>query len=71
MPKQREGTLSSVQVRQAVQAAPGLSNASEAQIVELERLLVSGTCAPIALEKVFGGTNRQTLASLIRDLGRC
>jgi hypothetical protein len=58
-------------VSSAVRAAPGLREASAAQIGRLEELLGQGTCATDALRTVFGSINRQTLVSLIRDLGGC
>lgn len=67
----RESALEITQIRRAIQSAPGLSDATDAQRTALETQLVDGVCAVDALSAVFGSANRQTLVSLIRDLGRC
>lgn len=67
----RKVSLPPAQIARAIAAAPGLEQVSPQQRDELQRLLSSGVCTYDALETVFVTINRQTLVSLIRDLGRC
>jgi hypothetical protein len=55
----------------ALERAPGLSTASDAEVETLASLLQDGICVVDALREVFGTINRQTLVSLRRELGGC
>jgi hypothetical protein len=59
------------QVDLAVSRAPGLDDASPQDILRLRTLLTEGVCTHDALTSVFATVNRQTLVSLVRELGRC
>jgi hypothetical protein len=59
------------EVALALRRAPGLSTASAAEIDALGSLLQGGVCVTDALREVFGTINRQTLVSLLRELGGC
>jgi hypothetical protein len=63
--------LQSEEVSRAIAAAPGLAGTPTEKQSELQELLTEGVCTHDALSAVFNSINRQTLASLVRDLGRC
>ena len=67
----RETELPRTAVASAIRAAPGLAGATSRQLTQLETLLGDGMCSTDALRTVFGSINRQTLVSLVRDLGGC
>ncbi len=67
----RKIALQPARITRAIAAAPGLEQATPQERNELQRLLANGVCTHDALEAVFITINRQTLVSLIRDLGRC
>jgi chromosome segregation ATPase len=58
-------------IRQAIAAAPGLSQATSPQLALLTSELEQGVCPVHALDKVFGEVNRQTLVALVREIGPC
>lgn len=62
---------SSARVADALASAPGLSGIDAQDRQRLATLLEDGVCTHAALAEVVGQINRQTLLSLIRDLGRC
>lgn len=59
------------EVRAALARAPGLADVPAPRLIALERLLIEGECPMQALDDAIGRLNRQTIASLVRDLGSC
>lgn len=55
----------------ALDAAPGLAAAGSEARAGLAARLRAGVCPADALREALGAVNRQTLVSLIRDLGPC
>ena len=58
-------------ILRAISSAPGLANAAPDELELLTAELEQGVCAVDALQEVFGQVNRQTLVSLIREIGPC
>lgn len=59
------------EVSAALARAPGLADVPAPRLIALERLLIEGECPMQALDDAIGRLNRQTIASLVRDLGSC
>ena len=65
------GLRAQTEITRALRLAPGLSTASAAEFDQLASLLQNGACVTDALHEVFGRINRQTLVSLLHELGGC